>query len=108
MNPSKAANGSWDGDRFAQHAEEVVRTAVGLSAALGAAGDDLRHYLSECTAQKPLTTLAVALAVGYVVGGGPKTRLLSLLFSIGTSIGTRLAVATITREAAQSRSSAAG
>ena len=108
MNSSKnKPNGRLGANGFAQHAEEVMRNTVGLSTALRTAGEDVRRYLTECTDQKPLATLAVAAAVGYVLGGGPKTRLLSAAFSLGTSIGLRLAVATIAREASQRNTPAA-
>ena len=78
------------------HGREIQHDVQALVAAVQDAADDLQRYLTTQVEQRPYTTLGVAAAVGYVLGGGLRPRLTVAL--LGTA--TRLGVALATRELA--------
>ena len=58
------------------------------------ATDDLERYLTEQVERRPYTTLGVAAGVGFLLGGGLRSRLTAVLLGAAT----RLAMALAARE----------
>ena len=78
------------------HCRQIHDDAHALAAAVQEATDDLERYLTEQVEQRPYAPLGVAAGVGYVLGGGLRSRLTAVLFGAAT----RLAVALAARELA--------
>ena len=79
---------------FADRVRQIGDDAQILSAAVRDAAADLESYLTEHVRRSPARTLAVAAGVGYVLGGGLRSRLNSLLLGVGA----RLAMAVAARQ----------
>jgi len=78
------------------HCREIYHDAHALAAAVQEATDDLERYLTEQVEERPYTTLGVAAGLGYVLGGGLRSRLTAVLLGAAT----RLAMALAARELA--------
>jgi hypothetical protein len=68
----------------------------GASTAVRGAVIDIDHLLTEHVHENPARTLAVAAGLGYILGGGLRSPLTSLVFGIGS----RIAIAIAARELA--------
>ena len=79
---------------FGDRMQEIGHDAQALSAALSDAASDVQRYLRTHVRQQPARTLAVAAGLGYVLGGGLRSRLTSLVLQVGS----RLAMAIAARE----------
>ncbi len=109
--PSTASTGAASGSTLqshdprslGDHCRQISRDAHALATAVQEAADDVERYLTEQVEQRPFTTIGVAAGVGYVLGGGLRSRLTALL--LGT--GTRLAMALAARQLADRVSSGA-
>jgi hypothetical protein len=60
------------------------------------AADDLERYITEQVHRRPYSTLGVAAGVGFILGGGLRSRLTAVLLGAAT----RLAMALAARELA--------
>jgi ElaB/YqjD/DUF883 family membrane-anchored ribosome-binding protein len=93
-----AEKSSESGARFPQHLTEAGRQIQGdarqLVTHVSEAGGELQSYISQTARERPLTILAVAAGVGYVLGGGLSSRLTVLALGVGT----RFAMAMAARE----------
>ena len=78
------------------HGREIHHDAHALIAAVQDAADDLERYVTEQVHRRPYSTLGVAVGVGFVLGGGLRSRLTAMLFGAAT----RLAMAVAARELA--------
>jgi len=77
-----------------EHSREIHDDVHALAAAVQDAADDLERYVTEQVHRRPWSTLGVAAGVGFVLGGGLRSRLTALLFGAAT----RLAMAVAARE----------
>ena len=91
--PIDAANGTAQHGRrsLGDHGRQIHHDVQALAAAVQDAADDLERYLTEQVEQRPYTTVGIAAAVGYVLGGGLRSRLAALLFGAATRVATALA-----------------
>jgi hypothetical protein len=94
--PSGTGRQPQDARSLGDHGRQIHHDAHALAAAVQDAADDLERYLTEQVEQRPYTTLGVAAGVGYVLGGGLRSRLTAVLLGAAT----RLAVALAARELA--------
>lgn len=85
-----------DARSLGDHCRQIHHDAHALAAAVQGATDDLERYLTEQVEERPYTTLGVAAGVGYVLGGGLRSRLTAVLLGAAT----RLAMALAARELA--------
>ncbi|MBI4515982.1 MAG: hypothetical protein HY699_09240 [Deltaproteobacteria bacterium] len=76
---------------ISDHGRQIHHDAHALAAAVQEAADDLERYLTEQVEQRPYTTLGVAAGVGYVLGGGLRSRLTAVLFGATTRFAMALA-----------------
>lgn len=76
------------------HGRQVQHDAEALAGAVLDATDGVQRYLTAQVEQRPFSTLGVAAGVGYVLGGGLRSRLTAVLFGAAT----RLAMALAARE----------
>lgn len=99
---SNGANGAPGGKErqgqrsLGDHGREIQRDLHALVAAVNEAADDLERRVTEQVDRRPYGTLAVAAGVGFVLGGGLRSRLTAVL--IGSA--TRVAMALAARELA--------
>jgi hypothetical protein len=98
--PNGAPGGSGsqpqDARSLGDHCRQIHHDAHALAAAVQGATDDLERYVTEQVHRRPYSTLGVAAGVGFVVGGGLRSRLTAVLFGAAT----RLAMALAARELA--------
>ena len=73
------------------HGRQIHHDAHALAAAVRDAADDLERYLTEQVEERPYTTLGVAAGVGFVLGGGLRSRLTVVLLGAATRLATALA-----------------
>lgn len=78
------------------HGRQIHHDAHALATAVQDAADDLERYVTEQVHRRPYGTLGVAAAVGFVLGGGLRSRLTAVLLSTAT----RMAMALAARELA--------
>ncbi len=78
------------------HGRQIHHDVHALAAAVQDAADDLERYVTEQVHRRPYSTLGVAAGVGFVLGGGLRSRLTAVLFGAAT----RLAIALAARELA--------
>ena len=83
-----------DGRSLGDHCRQIHHDAHALAAAVQGAADDLERYLTEQVEERPYATLGVAVGVGYVLGGGLRSRLTAVLLNAAT----RLAMAVAARQ----------
>ena len=76
--------------------DKSTTTRTHLPPPCSGAADDLERYLTEQVEERPYITLGVAAGVGYVLGGGLRSRLTAVLLGAAT----RLAMAVAARELA--------
>jgi hypothetical protein len=79
-----------------EHGREIRHDAEALATAVQSAADDLNRYVTEQVQSRPYRTLAMAAAVGFVVGGGLRSPLTPALLGVAA----RLAVSVAARELA--------
>jgi len=89
-----AANGPWwpaQGMRsLGDHGRQIQQDAATLAASVQDAADGVRRYLTEQAGQRPFSTVGVAAGVGYVLGGGLRSRLTAVLLGAATRVATTL------------------
>ena len=73
------------------HGRQIHHDAHALAAAVRDAADDLERYLTEQVEERPYTTLGVAAGVGFVLGGGLRSRLTVVLLGAATRLATAVA-----------------
>lgn len=91
-----------DQQRIQELGHDIGENAQALMRSLEGAARELEAMLREQVAQRPYGTLAAALTLGYVLGGGLPSRMTSLFLGIGS----RLALAAMARELARQQLSA--
>jgi ElaB/YqjD/DUF883 family membrane-anchored ribosome-binding protein len=74
------------------HGRQIHHDAEALAAAVRDATDGAQRYLAERVEQRPFTTLGMAAGLGYVLGGGLRSRLTAVLLGAATRVVTALAV----------------
>jgi hypothetical protein len=74
------------------HCRQIYHDAATLAAEVRGTTADLERYLIEQVEERPYTTLGVAAGVGYVLGGGLRSRLTAVLLGAATRLATVLAV----------------
>jgi hypothetical protein len=88
------------------HARQIRKDATTLATEVRDTSADLEQYLNEQLKQHPYATLGVAAGLGYILGGGLRSKMTMVLLGLGT----RLATTMVTQELAArigSRDSAA-
>jgi len=80
-----------DGRSLGDHCRQIHHDAHALAAAVQGAADDLERYLTEQVEERPYTTLGVAAGVGFVLGGGLRSRLTAVLFGAARKLAVALA-----------------
>ena len=55
------------------------------------AGGELQAYLTSQVRERPMTTLAAAAGIGYVLGGGLSSKLTVLMLGVATKMGMAIA-----------------
>ncbi len=73
------------------HGREIQHDVQALVADVRDAAVDVRRYVTTQVEQRPYTTLGVAAAVGYVLGGGLRAPLTVALLGTATRLGVALA-----------------
>ena len=73
------------------HARQIHHDVHALAAAVQDAADDLERYVTEQVEQRPYITLGAAAGVGFVLGGGLRSRLTAVLFGAATRVAMALA-----------------
>ena len=76
------------------HCRQIRHDAHALAASVQDATKGLQGYLTDRVHRRPYVTLGVAAGVGYVLGGGLRSRLTAVLLGAAT----RLALAVAARE----------
>ena len=100
MSATDSSNGACDPSAgpdarsFGDHYRQIHHDAQTLAAAVQEATDGLQGYLTERVHRRPYVTLGVAAGVGYVLGGGLRSRLTAVLLGAAT----RVALAVAARE----------
>ncbi len=100
--PNSKGNGAAGGDRprllrhrsIADHSRRIHRDAAMLAAEVQGTTADLEHYLTDQVERRPYRTLGVAAGIGYVLGGGLRSRLTAVVLTAAA----RVAVALVARE----------
>lgn len=83
-----------DARSLGDHYRQIQHDAHSLAAAVQEATNGLEGYLTEHVHRRPYVTLGVAAGVGYVLGGGLRSRLTAVLLGAAT----RVALAVAARE----------
>ena len=83
-----------DARSLGDHCREIDHDAHALAAAVRDVTNDLEGYLTEQVHRRPYVTVGVAAGVGYVLGGGLRSRLTAVLLGAAT----RVALAVAARE----------
>ena len=94
MRGAEISNGGPDARSLGDHCRQINQDAHELAAAVHDATDALEGYLKEQVHRQPYVTLGVAAGVGYVLGGGLRSRLTAVLLGAAT----RVALAVAARE----------
>jgi hypothetical protein len=89
--PSGTGSQPQDARSLGDHGRQIHHDAHALAAAVQGATDDLERYLTAQVEQRPYTTLGVAAGVGYVLGGGLRSRLTAVLLGAATRFAMALA-----------------
>ena len=89
--PSGAGGQPQDGRSLGDHCSQIHHDAHALAAAVQDAADDLERYLTAQVGERPYTTLGVAAGVGFVLGGGLRSRLTPVLFGAARKLAVALA-----------------
>lgn len=76
------------------HGRQIHHDAAALAAEVRGTTADLERYLTDQLKRRPYSTLGVAAGIGYVLGGGLRSRLTAVLLSTAT----RVAMALVARE----------
>jgi hypothetical protein len=76
------------------HGRQIHHDAATLAAEVRDTTADLERYLTDQVKRRPYSTLGVAAGIGYVLGGGLRSRLTAVL----VSTATRVAMALVARE----------
>jgi len=76
---------------FGDRMQEIGHDAQVLSAALSDAARDVERYLTTHVRQTPARSLAIAAGLGYVLGGGLRSRLTSLVLQVGSRLAMAIA-----------------
>ena len=92
--PSGTGSPAHDARSIDDHCQQIYHDAQALAAAVQDAARDWDRYLTEQVEERPYATLGVAVGVGYVLGGGLRSRLTAVLLNAAT----RLAMAVAARE----------
>jgi ElaB/YqjD/DUF883 family membrane-anchored ribosome-binding protein len=89
------------------HRRQIQHDAEALAATLRDATDGVQRYLTAQVEQRPFSTLGVAAGVGYVLGGGLRSRLTVVLLGAVTRVGTALVARELGSRIVQSGSASA-
>lgn len=74
------------------HGRRIHHDAAALAADVRGTTADLERYLTDRVKRQPYGTLGAAAALGYVLGGGFRSRLNIMLLGAATRFATALAV----------------
>jgi hypothetical protein len=94
--PSTTGTQPRDPRSLGDHCRQIRHDAQALAIAVRETTDELERFLTEQVEERPYTTLGVAAGVGYVLGGGLRSRVAGVV--LGTA--TRLAMTLAARELA--------
>jgi hypothetical protein len=83
-----------DARSLGDHCRQIHHDAHVLAAAVQDATNGVEGYLTERVHRRPYVTLGLAAGVGYVLGGGLRSRLTAVLLGAAT----RVALAVAARE----------
>jgi len=75
-----------DARSLGDHCRQIDHDVHALAAAVQDATDGLEAYLTEHVHRRPYLTLGVAAGVGYVLGGGLRSRLTAVLLGAATRV----------------------
>jgi len=89
--PSGTGGQPRDARSLGEHFRRIDHEAHALGAAVQGATGELQRYLTEQVEERPYTTLGVAAGVGYVLGGGLRSRLTAVLLGVATRVAMALA-----------------
>jgi ElaB/YqjD/DUF883 family membrane-anchored ribosome-binding protein len=81
-------------DAFQERGRQIQGDAQKLVSHVQEASGELQTYIQESVRERPMTTLAAAAGVGFLLGGGLSSRLTVLMLGLGT----RFAMAVAARE----------
>jgi hypothetical protein len=73
-------------ERLRERGAGVRRDARVLATDVEQAVEEIHGFLREQLEQRPYAVLAAASGIGYVLGGGLPTRLVRLMFDLGTRV----------------------
>jgi ElaB/YqjD/DUF883 family membrane-anchored ribosome-binding protein len=74
------------------HGRRIHHDVATLTAEVRSTTADLERYLTEQVRRRPYSTLGVATGIGYVLGGGLRSRLTLVLLGSATRLAAALAV----------------
>lgn len=74
-----------------EHLKEVSTETRQLAETVAHLIEDVEKTARRSLAEQPLATVAMAVGVGYVLGGGLPTRLTALLVGVGSRLAFQLA-----------------
>lgn len=80
-----------NGDSMADHGRRIQRDAVTLATEIRGTTADLERYLSDQIEKRPYVALGVAAGVGYILGGGLRSRLTAVVLGTASRLVTALA-----------------
>jgi hypothetical protein len=89
------------------HGRDIQHDAKALAAAVRDATDSVQRCLTAQVEQRPFSTLGVAAGVGYVLGGGLRSRLTVVLLGAATRVATALIARELGEKILQSGSASA-
>lgn len=73
------------------HARQIRKDATTLATEVRDTSADLERYLLEQLKQRPYATLGVAAGIGYILGGGLRSKITMVLLGLGTRLATTMA-----------------
>lgn len=71
-----------------EHGRRLHHDGVTLAAEIQDAGAGIEQYLTAQVTRRPYATLGIAAGVGYVLGGGPRSRLTAVVVTGVTRLAT--------------------
>ena len=77
---------------LADHCRQISHDAHALAAAVHEGSAELEHYLTEQVEERPYVTLGIAAGVGYVLGGGLRSRWTAALLGAAGRVAIAVAV----------------
>lgn len=92
MNDAKFGRNYEAPPSLADRRRQIRREVETLASAVQDATGDVRRYLADQAERRPYRSLGIALAVGYVLGGGLNSRLTAMSLAAATRFAMALAV----------------